>query len=367
MIAQDYRWVDVANITINNTPWTRRADGGLVISLEDVAEMNDVAAWLAALTGATFYARPFQLSSLTSIKKADAERVVFQVGRAITGEVSWIHADVGSFGDHSQLNGYTTPSIYSADSQLAASRALMGRPTPFSAMTPIGDALMLSIKSELAANARRVALTAGPTSAGVSTFPAPFASGDGHGLGRGGNYGNVALVTGSWVDWAKAEVQEAGYRHGSAGTPLDPAWADYFGSSSPQTSYHECAHLVAKMDTSSSLYDAGRYPYGVALGLVYRMTHGWAGDGAPTYSVDTKYVFWGCKATASGGGQFQSWTADGPTMAELVAATGWTLRSPYQPTAGQSGYGDVISAHLDGIGLMADWQHSFGRWISDFY
>lgn len=369
MTAGDYRWVDVANIAINNTPWTRRADGGLVISLEDVAEMNEVASWMASVVGAYNATRGVRLTT-TSISKSDAQRVVDRVDMARAKESDWLHSGVSSFGDHSRLQHFATPEIYasSTGARLSAARALIGRGSQsFSAMSPIGNQLALSVKTELAANARLVALTASgipPDSNPLLHFASPFADGNSM-THASGNFGNCGLIS---INPYKISVQQAGFQDTSSGYIAlagESDWYNYFGSNDPQTSYYQPPTLVANMDTYSTLYDAQRYPYGVALGIVYRMEHGWCGYGAPTRSVDTTYVFWGATASSTGVGRDQTWSVTGPTMAQLVAATGWSLRPPVSTASAK--YGDVISAYPDQIGLFADWQNSFSRWISDFY
>lgn len=381
MIRSDYKWLDVSaeplrSVVANNTPWTKRADGGTTISLQDIAEMNEVGMWLRAAmgrAGQTGAPAGFSLSSAESVTKPDAARVVSGVAIAIEQEYYWLHRGVSWFEDHSRLDSdLASPLVNVATVELNAARALMGRQEPFSAMTAIGDEIALSIKTEFAANAKRIALTAGPAFKS-NGFIEPFEAGTGHDVGQGGHYGNVAMVNPGWVSgsWLSAVVQPAGRQHGDAGTTNDPGWANYFGSATAQTSGFSAANFAVQLKrhsatTPAPIYAAGRYPYGVALGIVYRMEHGWAGDNAPSYGIETKYVFWGKRATASGSGRDQIWSTTGPTMAELVAATGWSLRAPVQ-TPSVSGYGDVISAYIDGIGMMADWQLHDSRWIGDFY
>ena len=144
----------------------------------------------------------------------------------------------------------------------------------------------------------------------------------------------------------------------------DSEWSDI--SASPTCSYGSFGTLTVKMDSRSFVAQAGIVPYGAVLGCLIKVMHGWYGNGIPNTNVDTTYVMYGIVATPQGNGANRTWSITMPSIASIVAESGFTLRNPVDN--GSSRYGDVIS--ITGIlshGVSFDWTSPNQRHLSDFF
>ena len=377
MLEQDYKFLNVgqaAGITINNTPWTKRQDGGLVIALEDAAEMIEVAEFLRATIGGSWGGyRKVSMNSTTSILESDATRVISTINDLAnnpTYNSVWYHRGVDFYGRHTMLDTYRNGLIYETSATHDIRRALLtGAKEPFTQMTALGNPpapLSLAIKTELADNAKRACLsTCILTSSSVLHMPVeavsfPFSSAM--------SYSNVVPVRINYGTWEISGTPIAGVDNPNIGRILintDSDWSDV--SSTPICSYGSFGSFAVKMDSRSFVAQAGIVPYGAVLGALLRIDHGWYGAGIPTTNVDTTYVMVGVTATASGSGANTVWSVTMPSIADIVAKSGFTLRSPVDD-GNTHKYGDVINiSSVVNYGVGFDWMTNNQRHLSDFY